>query len=34
MAAENKAAAVKDDDFEMRVLRSQLPVIVDFWAPW
>ena len=34
MAAESKAVAVKDDDFEMRVLRSQLPVIVDFWAPW
>lgn len=25
---------VGDDDFEERVLGSELPVLVDFWAPW
>jgi thioredoxin 1 len=25
---------VKDDAFEKVVLKSSLPVIVDFWAPW
>ncbi|MFZ6029334.1 MAG: thioredoxin [Chloroflexota bacterium] len=25
---------VTDDAFEKTVLQSQLPVIVDFWAPW
>ncbi len=25
---------VGDKDFEQRVLRSTLPVLVDFWAPW
>ena len=25
---------VKDDEFSERVLKSPLPVIVDFWAPW
>ncbi len=25
---------VTDDAFEMTVLKSPLPVIVDFWAPW
>lgn len=25
---------VKDDSFEKVVLKSSLPVIVDFWAPW
>jgi len=25
---------VTDDDFEMAVLQSSVPVIVDFWAPW
>ena len=25
---------VTDQDFEEQVLRSELPVLVDFWAPW
>ena len=25
---------VNDDNFEAEVLNSDLPVVVDFWAPW
>ena len=25
---------VTDETYEQAVLKSQLPVIVDFWAPW
>jgi thioredoxin 1 len=25
---------VTDSDFEAQVLKSSLPVLVDFWAPW
>ena len=25
---------VKDQDFEEEVLKSELPVLIDFWAPW
>ena len=25
---------VKDSDFEQVVLKSDVPVVVDFWAPW
>ena len=24
----------KDSDFEEQVLKSDIPVVVDFWAPW
>ncbi|MGH2997166.1 MAG: thioredoxin family protein, partial [Gaiellaceae bacterium] len=27
-------AHVGDADFEQEVLRSDRPVVVDFWAPW
>ena len=26
--------AVTDDNFEEKVIKSQVPVLVDFWAPW
>jgi len=25
---------VSDDNFEAEVLRAELPVLVDYWAPW
>ena len=25
---------ISDKDFEQQVLKSSLPVVVDFWAPW
>ena len=30
----NEPINVTDSAFEKTVLQSQLPVIVDFWAPW
>ncbi len=33
MANEN-VVTLKDDNFETEVLNSEVPVLVDFWAPW
>jgi thioredoxin 1 len=30
----NEPIHVTDDSFENTVLKSPIPVIVDFWAPW
>ncbi len=30
----NEPVHVNDDAFEKSVLKSEVPVIVDFWAPW
>lgn len=30
----NEPIAVTDEAFETTVVASELPVIVDFWAPW
>jgi thioredoxin 1 len=30
----NEPVHVNDDAFEKTVLKSSVPVIVDFWAPW
>jgi thioredoxin 1 len=32
--AEEKMIEVTDDTFDNEVLQSQVPVLVDYWAPW
>ena len=29
-----KTVEVTDDSFESEVLGSEIPVLVDYWAPW
>lgn len=29
-----KPVVVTDNDFESQVIKSDVPVVVDFWAPW
>ncbi|MBX0327290.1 thioredoxin [Oscillochloris sp. ZM17-4] len=29
-----KPVKITDSEFEMKVLKSTQPVVVDFWAPW
>ena len=30
----SETIAVNDSDFDQTVLQAELPVLVDFWAPW
>lgn len=30
----SKVVEIGDGDFEKEVLKSEVPVLVDFWAPW
>ena len=32
--ANDKVAHITDSDFELEVMKSSTPVLVDFWAPW
>jgi thioredoxin 1 len=32
--AEEKMIEVTDDSFETEVLQAEVPVLVDYWAPW
>ena len=30
----SKVVEVSDQNFEMEVIKSDIPVVIDFWAPW
>lgn len=30
----SSSMTITDDNFEQEVLKADIPVIVDFWAPW
>ncbi len=34
MSEKSEPLHVRDDNFEEVVIKSEIPVLVDFWAPW
>jgi thioredoxin 1 len=32
--ADEKVVQVTDGDFQEKILKSDIPALVDFWAPW
>ena len=34
MGEETSLLHLSDDNFESEILKSELPALVDFWAPW
>jgi thioredoxin 1 len=32
--ASDKIVTITNDNFESEILKSETPVLVDFWAPW
>jgi thioredoxin 1 len=32
--ADDKVMQVTDGDFQEKILKSDIPALVDFWAPW
>jgi thioredoxin 1 len=30
----SREITITDDSFEQEVLKSEVPVLIDFWAPW
>jgi len=32
--SEEKVKHIKDENFEQEVIKSDIPTLVDFWAPW
>ena len=32
--SEEKVKHIKDENFEQEVIKSEIPTLVDFWAPW
>jgi thioredoxin 1 len=34
MGTESALVHVNDNDFEQEIIKSDIPALVDFWAPW